>query len=221
TNCRGSTASERRSMTDRPTSRRLRRGEDSEFDVLVIGGGIVGAGVARDAAMRGLRVVLVEQGDFASGTSSRSSRLLHGGLRYLAQGHISLVREASKEKVLLSRLAPHLSQPLPFMFPSWRGGGWPLWKLAAGMQIYELLCGGRNLGLSSIYSSTRLLAEIPGLRSEGLTGGIRYFDALTNDARLVIDTLRSADRASAVLLNYVRLNWSDRRGGRWRCSGGD
>src|SRR5438105_10747829 len=118
------------------------------WDILVIGGGIVGAGVARDAAMRGLRVVLVEQGDFASGTSSRSSRLLHGGLRYLAQGHISLVREASKEKVLLSRLAPHLSQPLPFMSPSWRGGGWPLWKLAAGVQIYELLCGGRNLGLS-------------------------------------------------------------------------
>ena len=95
--------------------RALQRCDHSEFDVIVIGGGIVGAGVARDAAMRGLRVVLVEQGDFASGTSSRSSRLLHGGLRYLAQGHISLVREASKEKVLLSRLAPHLSQPLPFM----------------------------------------------------------------------------------------------------------
>jgi glycerol-3-phosphate dehydrogenase len=139
-------------------------------------------------------------------------------LRYLAQGHIGLVREASKEKALLSRLAPHLSQPLPFVFPSWRGAGWPLWKLVAGVQIYDLLCGGRNLGVSSIYGVTRLLAEIPGLRSEGLTGGVRYFDTLTNDARLVIDTLRSADRAGAILLNYVRLNSSDRCGGGWRCS---
>ncbi len=207
-------------VTGFPTSRRqaLQRRQHSEFDVLVIGGGIVGAGVARDAAMRGLRIALVEQADFASGTSSRSSRLFHGGLRYLAQGHIGLVREASKEKVVLSRLAPHLSQPLPFVFPAWRGRGRSLWKIAAGVQLYELLSGGRNLGLSSIYSATRLLAEIPGLRSEGLTGGVRYFDALTNDARLVIDTLRSADRAGALLLNYTRFNSSDRRGGRWRCS---
>ena len=89
------------------------------------------------------------------------------------------------------------TEPLPFVFPSWRGGGWPLWKLAIGSQLYELLAGGRNLGLSSIYGSSRLLTEIPGLRREGLTGGVRYFDALTNDARLVIDTLRSADRAGA------------------------
>jgi glycerol-3-phosphate dehydrogenase len=119
----------------------VRRVPQSEFDLLVIGGGIVGAGVARDAALRGLRTILVEQSDFASGTSGRSSRLLHGGLRYLAQGHIGLVREASKEKVLLTRLAPHLSQPLPFLFPSWRGG-WPLWKLAAGVKLYDLLAGG-------------------------------------------------------------------------------
>ena len=161
--------------------------------------------------------MLVEQADFASGTSSRSSRLLHGGLRYLAQGHIGLVREASKEKALLSRLVPHLSQPLPFIFPSWRAGGWPLWKLALGSQLYELLAGGRNLGLSSIYGRTRLLTEIPGLRSEGLSGGVRYFDALTNDARLVIDTLRSASRAGAVLLNYVRLNAAHRQDAGWRC----
>jgi len=207
-------------VTDYSTSRQqaLRRRQNSEFDVLVIGGGIVGAGVARDAAMRGLRIALVEQADFASGTSSRSSRLLHGGLRYLAQGHIGLVREASREKVFLSRMAPHLSQPLPFVFPSWKGGGRPLWRLAAGVQLYELLSGGRNLGLSSVYSASRLLAEIPGLRSEGLIGGVRYFDALTNDARLVIDTLRSADRAGALLLNYARFNSSDRRGGGWRCS---
>src|SRR5215475_14932209 len=112
-----------------------------EFDVLVIGGGIVGSGVARDAALRGLRTLLVEQSDFASGTSSRSSRLLHGGLRYLAQGRIGLVREASVEKIRLSRIAPHLCRPLPFVFPVWRGDrNWILWQLKIGVKIYDLLC---------------------------------------------------------------------------------
>src|SRR5258706_11332946 len=105
------------------------------LDVLVIGGGIVGSGVARDAAMRGLRTLLVEQADFASGTSSRSSRLLHGGLRYLAQGRIGLVREASVEKMRLSQIAPHLCQPLPFLFPVWKGSGWPRWMLSIGVRI--------------------------------------------------------------------------------------
>jgi len=206
-------------MTDSATSRQqaLQR-RDSEFDVLVIGGGIVGAGVARDAALRGLRIALVEQADFAFGTSSRSSRLLHGGLRYLEQGEIALVREASKEKMLLSRLAPHLSQPLPFVFPSWNGSGRPLWKLAVGTQLYELICGGWNPRLASIWSAKRLLAEIPGLRREDLGGGVRYLDALTNDARLVIDTLRSAHQGGALLLNYVRFESSDRSGGKWHCS---
>src|SRR4030095_3949389 len=99
------------------------------LDVLIIGGGIVGAGIARDAAMRGLKTGLVEQHDFAFGTSSRSSRLLHGGLRYLAQGRVGLVREASVEKVILHRIAPHLAAPLPFIFPTRRGTEWQRWKL--------------------------------------------------------------------------------------------
>ena len=123
----------------------------AQFDVLVIGGGVVGAGVARDAALRGLRVLLVEKSDFASGTSSRSSRLLHGGLRYLGQGRIGLVWEASTEKMRLSRLAPHLSDPLPFFFPVWKGDAWPLWMLSAGVIVYDLLCGGRNLGSSATF----------------------------------------------------------------------
>jgi len=94
------------------------------LDVLVIGGGIVGAGVARDAAMRGLRTVIVDQGDFASGTSSRSSRLLHGGMRYLAQGRVGLVREASREKRVIGHIAPHLAQPLAFIFPGRKGTSW-------------------------------------------------------------------------------------------------
>src|SRR5512141_3156550 len=118
------------------------------LDVLVIGGGIVGAGIARDAAMRGLRVGLLEQRDFAFGTSSRSTRLLHGGLRYLAQGRVGLVREASLEKRVLHRIAPHLAQPLPFIFPTYRGSGWPRWQMRIGVKIYDLLCSGRNLGRS-------------------------------------------------------------------------
>src|SRR6187401_3237874 len=118
-------------------------------DVLVIGGGIVGAGVARDAALRGLAVGLVEQFDFAAGTSSRTSRLLHGGLRYLAQGRIGQVREASKEKVILQRIAPHLAQSLPFLFPTRRGTSWGKLKLRMGVALYDALCGGENFGPST------------------------------------------------------------------------
>ena len=160
------------------------------LDVLVIGGGVVGAGVARDAAMRGLRVGLVEQHDLAFGTSSRSSRLLHGGLRYLAQGRIGLVREASREKGVLHRIAPHLAEPLAFVFPTYRRTGWPLWKLRIGVRLYDLLCGGRNLGPSTSMNRTKLLELLPNLDPEGLTGAVRYYDGLTNDSRLVLDTLR-------------------------------
>src|SRR5438105_9018182 len=106
------------------------------LDLLIIGGGIVGAGVARDAAMRGLRVGLVEQHDFAFGTSSRSSRLLHGGLRYLAQGRLGLVHEASVEKKIIHQIAPHLAGPLAFVFPTYSGTDWPLWQLRIGIKVY-------------------------------------------------------------------------------------
>jgi glycerol-3-phosphate dehydrogenase len=187
------------------------------LDLLVAGGGIVGAGVARDAAMRGLGVGLVERNDFASGTSSRSSRLLHGGLRYLAQGRLGLVREASLEKRILHQIAPHLAQPLPFIFPSYRGSGWPLWQLRLGVRIYDLLCGGRNFGKSRGLDRAEAAVVVPGLRREGLTGAVRYYDALTNDARLVLDTLKSAARHDAAALNYCALREANREAGLWRC----
>ncbi len=193
------------------------------LDLLVVGGGIVGAGIARDAAMRGLHVGLVEQHDLASGTSSRSSRLLHGGLRYLAQGQMGLVREASREKRVLHRIAPHLAQPLPFLFPTYRRTSWPLWKLRIGVKLYDLLCSGPNLGPSGWLSSAELLEHLPGINPEDLTGGVRYFDGLTNDSRLVLDTLRSAARPSlpwahrAVICNYARLENASPCPNGWEC----
>jgi glycerol-3-phosphate dehydrogenase len=190
---------------------------DDILDLLVIGGGIVGSGVARDAAMRGLRVALVDQHDFAFGTSSRSSRLLHGGLRYLAQGRLGLVREASVEKVTIHRIAAHLAAPLPFIFPTYSGTPWKLWKLRIGVKIYDWLCSGRNLGKSSSMGAEDVLAMVPGLNSNRLTGAVRYFDGLTNDARLVLDTLRSAAAHGAILCNYAGLESAQRQGDVWRC----
>ncbi|MEY2429270.1 MAG: glycerol-3-phosphate dehydrogenase [Verrucomicrobiota bacterium] len=187
------------------------------LDVLVIGGGIVGAGVARDAAMRGLRTGLIEQHDFAFGTSSRSSRLLHGGLRYLAQGRLGLVREGSAEKRILHRIAPHLAEPLAFVFPTYRGTDWPLWQLRIGIKIYDLLCRGKNFGTSGAMNRDGVLKLIPKLKPDQLTGCVRYFDALTNDARLVLDTLRSAEKSRARLLNYLKFKSARREAVGWVC----
>jgi glycerol-3-phosphate dehydrogenase len=186
------------------------------LDLLVIGGGIVGAGVARDAAMRGLAVGLVDRRDFAFGTSSRSSRLLHGGLRYLAQGRLRLVREASLEKLILHRIAPHLTQPLAFVFPTYRSSEWKHWKLSIGVKLYDLLCGGGNFGASESLDPTQTFAALPVLRADQLTGAVRYFDGFTNDARLVLDTLRSASSAGAVLLNYATAG-GERFASEWTC----
>ncbi len=189
----------------------------AELDVLVAGGGIVGAGVARDAAMRGLRVGLAEQYDLAFGTSSRSTRLLHGGLRYLAQGHIGLVYQSSQEKKILHGIAPHISRPLPIIFPTYRLTQWPFWKLRIGVKIYDLLCGGRNLGPSYGLSAGEALARVPGLNPYDLTGAVRYFDSQSNDARLVIDTLRSAAGHGAIVANYLRLETAIAGKNRWEC----
>ena len=195
----------------------LRALKEGPLDILVIGGGIVGAGIARDAAMRGLRVGLVEQHDFAFGTSSRSTRLLHGGLRYLAQGHVGLVREASVEKKVIHHIAPHLADPLPFIFPTYRGNrNWVLWQLKIGVKLYDLLCRGRNLGKSTWLSRSQALQRVPGLAAAGLKGAVRYYDGFTNDARLTLDTLRSAAKGGATVLNYCRFEGAA-RSEVWQC----
>ncbi|MFN7137975.1 MAG: glycerol-3-phosphate dehydrogenase/oxidase [Limisphaerales bacterium] len=188
------------------------------LDILIIGGGIVGSGIARDAAMRGLRVGLIEQHDFAFGTSSRSSRLLHGGLRYLAQGRVGLVHEASVEKKIVHHIAPHISDPLAFVFPTYQGNKeWKLWQLKIGVKIYDLLCGGRNLGASSWMNKGEALKWIPQLQPQNLNGAVRYYDGLTNDARLVLDTLRSARKGGAHALNYLKFEDAKFEGGQWNC----
>src|SRR5437773_4682048 len=173
------------------------------FDALVIGGGITGAGIARDAALRGLRVALVDKGDFASGTSSRSSRLIHGGVRYLEHGHLHLVFEASAERRRLLQLAPHLVHPLAFTWPVYRGQRLPLWKLGAGLTLYDLLALFRNVERHRRLSCAEVIEAEPRLRTAGLRGGLRYFDAATDDARLTLANVLDASACGAVVANHV------------------
>ena len=175
------------------------------FDVLVVGGGITGCGIARDAALRGLRTALVEKNDFASGTSSRSSRLVHGGIRYLEHGHLHLVFEASAERRLLLRLAPHLVRPLEFVWPVYAGARVPQWKLSAGLTLYDLLALFRNVAPHRRLRASDVEAREPALRREGLRGGARYFDAATDDARLTLANAIGALEAGAVVANHVEL----------------
>jgi glycerol-3-phosphate dehydrogenase len=180
----------------------------------VIGGGITGAGVARDAAMRGLRVVLVDQSDLGSGTSSRSSRLVHGGLRYLETGDLRLVLEANRERRILLRIAPHLVWPLPFVFPLHRGDRLSYWRLAAGMLLYDLLASFRNVRMHRMLGKRAVLEAEPMLRERGLRGGARFYDAQCDDVRLVLATARSAIGHGALVANYMAVRTLERTAGR-------
>jgi len=195
----------------------IRRLSAEPLDLLVVGGGIVGSGVARDAAQRGLRTAILDRNDFAFGTSSRSSRLIHGGLRYLEQGRVWLVREASIEKMRMQHVAPHLTQPLGFLFPVYRSAGRPMWQMRIGVNLYDLLCGGRNFQPSRGFSRAETMGRVAGINPQDLLGAVRYYDALTQDARLVIDTIRSAERQGAIALNYLRFVDGRREGDFWKC----
>ncbi|HEX8823534.1 MAG TPA: glycerol-3-phosphate dehydrogenase/oxidase, partial [Archangium sp.] len=188
-----------------PRAERLLALSSQVFDLLVIGGGVTGCGIARDAALRGLKVALVEREDFASGTSSRSSRLIHGGIRYLEHGHLGLVFESSIERARLLRLAPHLVRPLPFVWPVYKGARIPRWKLSAGLMLYDALALFRNVKAARTLSARQIVEAIPGLRSDGLTGGARYYDAATDDARLTLANAIGASEAGAVVLNHASV----------------
>jgi glycerol-3-phosphate dehydrogenase len=176
------------------------------YDLLVVGGGIHGAAFAREAALRGLSPLLVDRGDFANGTSSRSSRLVHGGVRYLQQGHLPLVREALRERERLLRCAPHLVRPLPMLMPFFAdGGGLPPWLTKVGLRLYGWLAGRSTLPRARSLSAAHCARVFPGLRARGLRGGALFFDAATEDVRLTLAVLEAAAAAGAVLCSHVEV----------------
>jgi len=190
-----------------PTSRErnLVRLSDESFDLLVIGGGITGAGVAREAALRGLTVALVEARDFGSGTSGRSSKLIHGGLRYLQQGEVALVREAATERLALRRIAPHLTSKVLMLVPVYGRTSAGMYKLRAGLTLFDKLAAVDASERHRMLTRDEVLAAVPALEPDRLQGAAVYPEYVTDDARLVLDTLKSAHAAGAVVLNHTRV----------------
>ncbi len=177
------------------------------FDLIVIGAGVNGAGVARDAAMRGLKVLLLDKGDISSGTSAWSTRLIHGGLRYLEHGEVGLVRESLREREHLLRIAPHLVRPLPMLIPVYARARRGLMAVRAGMILYDLLSHGKSLERHRMLSPQETLRRAPGLVAENLRGAARYYDAQVEYAeRLVFENALSAARHGATVLTYARVD---------------
>jgi glycerol-3-phosphate dehydrogenase len=183
-------------------------------DVLVIGGGATGLGVAVQAALEGRRVILVEARDFAAGTSSRSTKLLHGGVRYLAQGHLPLVREALRERGIVLQLAPHLAQPLPFVVAEKHWWSWLVTSL--GLKLYGAMAGRLGLGPTDLLSARTLQDLMPNLPRP--VAGVRYWDGQFEDARLALALARTADDAGACLRNHTRVTGLERQPEGWRVS---
>jgi glycerol-3-phosphate dehydrogenase len=184
-------------------SRQLERLAAQRFDLLVVGGGIVGAGIAEAATAHGLAVALVDKGDFAGATSSASSKLVHGGLRYLRLGDVGLVREAHHERRILMRVvAPHLVRRLPFLFPLYEDGPYRPWFVQTGIAVYSTLARAKLNGLVDLDRARRM---VPPLRTAGLRSCALYEDAWTNDSRLTLANLRAAEERGAVVLNYAEL----------------
>jgi len=183
----------------------LDRVQQQVFDLVIIGGGITGAGIARDASMRGLSVALLEKGDFAAGTSSRSSKMIHGGLRYLRHLQIHLVRESLREREVLLKIAPHLVHPFPYILPVYEGGPNTRLQLKVGLVAYDLLAGSRRVEHHTMLSPDEVLRMEPALRRDRLRGGFRYFDCLVDDARLTLATIRSAASHGATLVSYAEV----------------
>lgn len=183
---------------------------EGPFDLAIVGGGINGAAIARDAVLRELSVCLLEKEDFAYGTSSRSSKMLHGGIRYLEQAQLGLVFESLKERALQLRLAPHLSSPQSFVIPAYQGASRGLRWIRAGLFLYDLLAAGRRLGKARALKPKEVIERVPGLRREGLLGGGLYFDAVMDDARLcLLNVLDARDAAGAAgrleMRNYAEV----------------
>jgi glycerol-3-phosphate dehydrogenase len=177
---------------------------DASWDIAIIGGGASGVGIAVDAASRGYSTVLLEQSDFGKGTSSRSTKLVHGGVRYLQRGNIALVMEALKERGILRQNAPHLVHDLAFIVPNYVWWEAPFYGI--GMKVYDKLAGRYGFGKSRLLSKEEVLERIPTLEQEGLRGGVLYYDGQFDDSRLLIDLAQTADDQGAVLLNYAKVS---------------
>ena len=182
------------------------------FDILVIGGGITGCGIALDAASRGLKVGLIERDDFSAGTSSKSSKLIHGGLRYLRQLQFKVTLEASREKARLKRMAPHLVEDLPFLLPHWTRAARPM--IASGLWIYDAAAGFPKGLIHKHLGPAATLETLPGLHEEGLRGGFLYYDARADDCRLVLHVACKAAELGAVLANGLAATGFLKKGGR-------
>ena len=189
-------------MTRSEMYRRL-RAHAGAWDMIVVGGGATGCGVAIDAASRGYDVLLLEQNDFGKGTSSRSTKLVHGGVRYLEQGNLSLVMEALKERGLLLQNAPHLVRNLGFVVPNY--DWWEAPFYGVGLKLYNLLAGKYGFGASRILSREETLERLPTIKTEGLKGGVVYFDGQFDDSRLLINLVATACEQGATLLNYAEV----------------
>jgi glycerol-3-phosphate dehydrogenase len=178
-------------------------GREKVWDIIVIGGGASGVGCAVDAAARGYDVLLLEQSDFGKGTSSRSTKLIHGGVRYLEQGNVSLVMEALKERGILRQNAPHLVHDLAFVVPNY--DWWEMPFYGVGLKIYDLLAARYRFGKSKILSKKEILKRLPTIKTEGLRGGVIYYDGQFDDARLLINLVATAIERGATVLNYARV----------------
>jgi glycerol-3-phosphate dehydrogenase len=179
------------------------RAADSAWDFIIVGGGATGLGCAVEAASRGYRTLLLERGDFAKGTSSRSTKLVHGGVRYLRQGNVSLVLEALRERGLLIKNAPHLVRNTAFVVPNYRWWEGPFYGI--GLKMYDLLAGRSGFGRSKLLSKKKTLKLLPTIEPEGLDGGVIYYDGQFDDARLAVNLAQTAADKGGTLLNYVRV----------------
>lgn len=183
----------------------IEQSQNQIFDVLIIGGGVTGAGIALDAASRGLKTILLEKDDFASGTSSRSTKLVHGGLRYLKNFEIKLVRESGKERAILYRNAPHIVYPQKMVLPVFKGQGYGKWITSLGLWVYDLLAGVEQAYKKKTLSKSQTIKTLPGLKTKGLRGAIQYYEYRTNDARLVIENIKKSVDFGSVVLNYCQV----------------
>jgi glycerol-3-phosphate dehydrogenase len=190
-------------IADRPKLLRSLNDPEKEWDIIVVGGGATGLGTALDAASRGYQILLLEQADFAKGTSSRSTKLVHGGVRYLAQGNIGLVREALYERGLLLKNAPHLVKNLSFIIPNYQW--WERIFYSVGLGIYDLLAGKLSFGRTKHISKNELLNRLPGIEPKGLYGGVIYHDGQFDDSRLAINLAQTCLEQGAAVFNYFRV----------------